>query len=402
MNGNPNNKQVATTRMVLFLFVLAMLAHLCSYQLAHGEEKFVPGSGRFSRGVAMEMRGECTVVGDEIRLNNIARWSDADKEVLDPIGDLIVARLGQGNGFRTITINEVKGLLRDAGVNIATVNFVGPMSCTVTRSDVSFDQGAALEQWALAKETVSDTSAVKFANTPPATTQRAKVDRTPVAQVADSPYKSLRELIEGEYAQRIGVPREDLQITFRQQDEKLLRMSEPQFRFDVQPHRAGNLGDVSWNVNITSEGASNRVFIQANAKAWQQQVIAVKPLTTKQMITEADVAQRRTLTDTLSDDPLLRHDQVVGQLASRNLKPGAVMTTKLVDAVQMVRTGQFVTILSAQGGVNIKTVARAIDSGCYGQSVRVKNESTKEIYRVIVTGMQEASLNAPEVVAVTE
>ena len=399
---NGNGKEIATTRMVLFLFVVAMLAHLCSYQLAHGaEEKFVPGSGRFSRGVSIEMRGESAVVGDEIRLRNIARWSDADKDVLDPIGDLIVARLGSGNGFRTISINEIKGLLRDAGVNIATVNFAGPMSCTVSRTDVSFDQGAALEQWATAKE-VSDKSPVKFADTPPATTQRAKIDRTPVAQVADNPYRSLRDIIEGEYAQRIGVPRELLQITFRQQDEKMLRLTEPHFQFDVQPQRASNLGDVSWNVNVQSEGATNRIFVQASAKAWQQQVVIAKPLATKQMITDQDVTERRTLTDNLTDDPLLRRDQIVGQMAARNLRPGTVVTAKLVDAVQMVRTGQFVTVQSAQGGINIKTVARAIDSGSYGQSVRVKNETTKDIYRVIVTGMQEASLNAPEVVAVTE
>lgn len=401
MNGNPDNKQVATTRMVLFLFVLAMLAHLCSHQLARGQERFVSGTGRFARGVVVEMRAECNVVGEEIRLCNVARWSDADKEVLDPIGNLVLARFGPGMGFRTISINEIKGLLRDAGVNIATINFVGPMTCTITRSDVTFDQGAALEQWVAAKE-VSDTPATRTLESAPATVKTAKVDRVPVAHVADNPYKTLRERIEGEYAQRLGIPREDLQINFRPQDEKLLRMSEPHFRFDVQPHRASNLGDVSWNVNITSDGATNRVFIQAHAKAWQQQVIATRPLATKQLITEQDVAERRTLTDTLSDDPLLRRDQIVGQMAARNIRPGTVFTAKLVDAVQMVRAGQFVTIHSTQGGVRVKTVARAIDNGTYGQSVRVKNETTREVYRVVVTGMQEASLSAPEVVATTE
>jgi len=402
----PNGADHATTKIVLFTVILAMLAHLCSAQIAHGQqnpsgvvttgEKFVPGTGRFSRGVSLEMRAEATLIGEEIRLRQIARWSDADSEILDPIGDLIIARMPANKGFRGISISEVKSLLRDAGVNISTLNFVGPLTCTVNRSDVAFDQGAALEQWAKAKSGAVYESKVRFAASPEKVPDVAIAtpDTMPQAHAADSPFKSLKDLLEADLAQRLNIAREDLQMTFKKQDDKLLRLSEPHFKFDIQPQRVGNLGDVSWNVDIHTESGDNRVFIAAAARAWQVQVVAVKPLATKQVISDADVIDRRTLIDSLPSDPSLHRAQIVGQVAARDLRAGQIISSRLVEAVQMVTQGQFISINSTQGGINVRTVARAIDAGSYGQTVRVKNELTKEVYRVTVIGPQQASMQS--------
>jgi flagella basal body P-ring formation protein FlgA len=86
-------------------------------------------------------------------------------------------------------------------------------------------------------------------------------------------------------------------------------------------------------------------------------------------------------------------DQTVGQQAARDLKPGTVMTGKMVDAAQLVKSGQYVTITLDQGTVKIRTVARAMENGAYGQTIRVKNEATREIYQVIMTGPQTATMN---------
>jgi flagella basal body P-ring formation protein FlgA len=86
-------------------------------------------------------------------------------------------------------------------------------------------------------------------------------------------------------------------------------------------------------------------------------------------------------------------DQTVGQQAARELKPGTVLTARMIDPVQLVKTGQYVTISLDQGAVRIKTVARAMENGCYGQTIRVKNEATKEVFQVVVTAPQTATMN---------
>ena len=395
----PLNRRQA--RIIIMLLILAAATHLCSYQLAHGQsrevsdavssEKFIISPERFNRGVTIEFREESTVVGNEIRLRQIARWSDADKEILDPIGDLIVARLDNKTAFRKVSMAEVKSMLGDAGINISTIHFVGRMFCTVNRSDVQFAEGAALRQWSNLKDS-------------PATQPTSAIQEParPDVIVAEDAGKSLKQLLAENLAQKLGLSIDVLQLTFRSQDDRVLRLVEPHFKFTIEPQHTGNLGDVSWNVQINTATGKERVFVQAYACAWQDQILVSKPLTTRQTITEADIECRRTLADKLPDDVLLRKEQIVGQAAARDLKPGMFYTARTVDPVQLVKQGQFVTIQLANGGVRIKSVAKALDSGTLGQSIRVKNETTRDVYRVTVTGAQEASVDAVGVASATE
>lgn len=353
-----------------------MLIATCVVTVASAQEKFMRSDR--ATGAAVELRSESTIIGNEIRFRQIVRFADADKDIFDPIGDLVVARFGSKQSVRSISVAELRQLLRDAGVNTVLMNFTGSLTCTITRSDVAVTQDQKLEQL------IAEKTAPKPLISEPVVEEQVGT-------------RSLRAVLEADLASRLGIPIESLQLTFKGEDEKILRLSEPQVRFGIQPQRVGNLGDVSWHVTLTTDaGGSTKAFVAARAQAWQDQLVVVRPLATKQIITETDVAERRTLVDQLDADPLLKRPQTVGQQASRPLKPGTVMTGKMVDAVQLVRPGQFVTIEHATGAVRVKIVARAIDGGTFGQSIRVKNETTREIMRVTVTGPQEASINPPD------
>jgi flagella basal body P-ring formation protein FlgA len=67
----------------------------------------------------------------------------------------------------------------------------------------------------------------------------------------------------------------------------------------------------------------------------------------------------------------------------------------MIDPIELVKTGQYVTINVANGGVNVKTVAKALEPGSFGQTIKVKNETTKDTFDVTITGPQTATLNAP-------
>jgi flagella basal body P-ring formation protein FlgA len=70
------------------------------------------------------------------------------------------------------------------------------------------------------------------------------------------------------------------------------------------------------------------------------------------------------------------------------------MTAKMVEAVPMVRTGQLVTITYTQGTVQLRSVARALGGGGYGETIRAKNDSTGATFEVILTGPQTGTMNA--------
>ena len=369
----PNGTDPISRNAIILIVMLAVLAQMCSIQLAHGEEKFLTAD---PNGISVEIRPEATVAGDDIHFRQIARWSDTDKPTLDPIGELVVTHFGKDKAFKCVTVSDIKTLLADAGVNVSTMNFIGPMSCQVNR-DATFEPGGAIEQYTAARTA-------------------AAVPETPAADatVSTNPYHTLRDLLTTNLSEKLNIPEEELQMTFRNQDDVLLRLCEPHYRFDIEPERASNLGDVSWNVVVTSDNGSKRCVVTADARAWLKEQIVTRPLATRQLITEQDVVEKRLLVDHLPDDVLLEHDQIVNQAAARDLKPGTIFTARLVDPVQMVKGGQYVSVESNTGGVSIKSVARALESGNYGQSIRVRNEATRETFNVTVIGAERTSLSS--------
>ena len=371
-------------------------------------EKFVPGSARFAAGATLEMRTEATVLGGEVKLKQVCRWSSADDAVFAPVADLVLARFGPNQPFRPVSIEQVRSTLHDAGVNLAVVRFSGPTNCTVARSDAEYDEQEALLEWANAKQQAADSE--ERATTAAGGTPRATAATEAAAPTVEteSDRNDLRRLLIQDLAVRFKVAPEDLHVTFNPKDEQALRLAEPQFKFDIQPRRVRNLGAVSWDVQILTSGGgqarkSQKMTVAATARAWQRQVVLAKPLSFKQTIRESDVTERRILVDTLDDEPLLNLKQVVAQQAARELKPGTVMTAKAVQPVPLARTGQFITVLLNRGGVSIKTVARAMEEGSYGQTIKVKNEATKDVFEIVLTGPQEGTMGpAPETSTVIE
>ncbi len=352
-------------------------------------ERFVPGNST-SSGATIEMRDEATIVGAEVKLKQICRWADSDNTALAPIADLVIVRITPDKPFKSISVNEIKSVLQDAHVNLSGIDFVGAISCTINRSDAHYDESVAMQQWIAARTVDAPESAQVSAPAP-------VVAKTPVAAPApDAPKtaRSLRELLAADVAQRLNLSPDMLQIDFKPLDEQVLNLSEPLFKFQIEPTRVRNLGDVEWDVTIISESGNRKITIDASARAWENQAVLTKPLAYKQLIQNGDVIEKRILSDSLPGDPLVTKSQAVGQQASRELKPGTVLNARMLDPVELVKSGQFVTITVSHGAVSIKTVARAMESGSLGQTIKVKNETTKDIFDVVLTGPQQGSLNS--------
>ena len=149
---------------------------------------------------------------------------------------------------------------------------------------------------------------------------------------------------------------------------------------------------MSWEVTIFTNSANKKVQLSAEARAWEDQVVAARPLPVHKVLAESDFAVHRLLVDSLPDRPLLRLDQCVGQEAAEDIGPGVIMTPQLVNAVPLVKPGQLVTITLRRGSVQLRSVARAMEEGSLGQTIRVRNENTRDTLDVTVTGAQEARL----------
>lgn len=400
-------------RILIALMILSWATQTLYAQWGYGQElpaemRFVPGTSHFAEGATLEMRAEATVVGGEVTLRQVCRWSDRDQPAFEPIGDLLVMRIPDRTRFRSVEMSEIKSILHDAGVNLAFVRFAGPVTCTVARSDVHYDEKTALAQWIEARQPkaeVDDVSeAPELAPEASEPMPAAAVEPQPAPEPVnlDPPgragrpeqkaYRSLRDALVEDLAARTSLPADALQITFSAKDAQALTLTEPHFRFDIDARRARGLGNVTWDVAILSDGGSTQTTVAATARAWQRQLVLVRPVSFKQVFRDQDVTERRALVDRLADEPLLSREQTIGQQAARELKPGTVVTASLIEPVPLVKSGQFVSIEAAHGGVRVRSVAKAMENGAFGQTIRVKNEATKDVFEVTITGPQQAQM----------
>ena len=436
-NGRPVGTRTRI-RLLIAVVLLAWATQTLLRQWGYGAEiaapeapveRFVAGS-HLGAGATLELRGEATITGGQVKLKQVCRWSDSDAATFASVADLIVARVSDNSPFRAISLDEIRSTLHDAGLNLGLIRFVGPVSCTISRSDAEFDPEKALWQWANAAHAedgaakVSEETETREGNDTQTSDKRqglqtehgtkrrenvnmgmgeAVLSSAPLpaserlgagasSNESESPVRSLRALLTRDLAVRLGIPEDQLQITFNPQDEKLLSFSGPLFKFNIEPRRARNLGEVAWEVLVVGAAGSHKSSVMARARAWQKQVVVAKPLAYHQVIQAEDVMERRLLAEQLPDEPLLAMDQVIGQEAARDLRDGTVLTARTIDAVPLVKSGQLVTITLQVGSVQVKSVGRAMEAGSYGQAIRVRNDTTRDVFEVVMTAPQQGTM----------
>ena len=113
-------------------------------------------------------------------------------------------------------------------------------------------------------------------------------------------YKTLREYLVAEVAERPGRRGRQLQFHFNPADQKLLNLGEPQFQFNLTPPRRKALGEVTWGVAVIADGQSQKAIVTAMVRAWQNQSWSTSRWAMAEVIRDGDVVDRRTLVDQLA------------------------------------------------------------------------------------------------------
>lgn len=374
--GGGTSVPLLLSKMVLFVLVLAS-------PIFADSEQFISPSLHIG---TLELQSEASVYSATITLKQICRWSREDDVVFRPVADLVLARFND-QAYTSVKAEDILPLLAEAGLSPAAVQFTGSAACTVSHVDAPIDHSAALVQWTQAED-------ASRAATKPA--PMAESEAGPVQpshhHASENSIVTVEDALTNDLANRLQMPVDSLQIQFDPRDDKILSMTNPPFTVEIAPSRLRILGNVSWDLTIRAGRTMQSVHIAAYARAWQNQVVTTNPIEYNQVLRTSDLTEQRVLVDALTDEPLLTKQQAVGQQASMNLKIGTVMTSGKVAAVPLIRSGQLVTVDVAQGGINIQTEARALESAAFGQSVRLRNEATHDIFEATVTGPQQADV----------
>jgi flagella basal body P-ring formation protein FlgA len=317
-------------------------------------------------GITLELRSKIKADGTKLTLRDLCRWSDQDQLALEPMADVVVARLGDEPGVRHVSVDQIKSVLHDAGVNLSTVRFSGAATCAVAVGDVEVDATPIV---------VAKTQA-----------DGGDVIAAPKPQMAEATQTSLKDLLLADLHERLHLSARQVQVDFDSKDAAVLALTSPRCRLDFDAGQTGNaLGEVVWTV-VAQDGTNQRsATIRATARQWEDQMVMTRPLSPGQAILSADVAPRRVLVEKPTTRPIENAQNAVGQVAARALKRGDVLSVGDIDSPRIVRAGQAITVSLKVRDADVETVATALDDGKQGAAIRARNEASGEVYRVRVT-----------------
>jgi flagella basal body P-ring formation protein FlgA len=228
----------------------------------------------------------------------------------------------------------------------------------------------------------------------------AQASPTAVSTEADS--RTLGEILTTTSLEQLGYSKTDAQITWQDGDKKLLALTGSENRFDLRPIRMRGLGTITWEVSVRPIASDASVYTRAEkymingtARAWQSQVIVVRPLAMGAIIARQDVNERRVLVEQLDPEVISRRDAVVGMQAARNIDVGSVLTARNIQQVPLAKTGQPIAVEVDTGGIMVRQTMKALEGGGMGQTIRVRNEQSKQVISVRLIGPQQAVVDQP-------
>lgn len=358
---------------------------------------FAAGAARGESVMGLELRSEAAILGDSVRLKQIARWTEADAPFFRELGEMTVVRFTPEQREMTVSMETVRTMLEGAGVNEGQLSMRGPTSVRVRRLDADA---------AYAKVTKTDKPkdlegfmAQKPVVAAPEQKPLEAIDALLPVKTDDlSAGYSLKQGLTQFLSDRINIPVDDLEISYPATFERVLGVTGPAYTWTITTFRSSRLGPVNFKVTLKNGASVRQVEISGTARAWQQQLRVARPVAAGATLREADVEYKRVLVDSMGEQMPVRKEFAMAMEAKRDLRPGEVLTVGVLNPVLMVKRGQYISITSRSGTIEMKAVGIAKDDAAYGAPVRVEIGDGKQKREVVVTmtGPQEGRTGAPE------
>lgn len=319
--------------------------------------------------VRLKLRSEATVYGKTVTLGDILNLSDSPATLSDQLAEQPVLTEPVPQERLVFKHEQVVTRLNELGVNLAYVLVGGASRCTVT-----IDRSAS--------------KPAPHARTPegsrsPYLRDHAKRQTGEATTLADL----IRRTVDDELAEMGG----RAELRFERAGHEFLTLTTPPWEFRIHSSGGRQLGLREFRVLIRRDGKAQRtVHLYAQVQMVRDVVVTTRPLSIGNFIKPDDVELVPRVFEAGDELGLGELQQVVGQQACRYVPRGELVTSKDIKAVDLVQRSRPVVVRSQGSSIDIRLSGVALDSGSYGDSVRVRLGEThrnRRILRGIVTGV---------------
>jgi flagella basal body P-ring formation protein FlgA len=127
-----------------------------------------------------------------------------------------------------------------------------------------------------------------------------------------------------------------------------------------------------------------KVYVPVDVVVKANVLTAKRTLPRGHLLTAADLTVDERDVSRMISGYFSEPQSLLGQRLKQPLLAGRVVTPAMIEADQIVRRGQTVTLVAASGGVNIRMSGKALTDGALNQRIRVENLNSGRVVEGIV------------------
>jgi flagella basal body P-ring formation protein FlgA len=155
---------------------------------------------------------------------------------------------------------------------------------------------------------------------------------------------------------------------------------------------AGNSQHLLLNIRCPESTSAWSIYVPATLHSRQSVAVLARPVPLNGTLQAGDIRMEIRDTAALGGGYFTDAEQLVGQVVGLQLVPGLPIPQNAVKAPLAVRRGQTVTLLADGSNVQVAMHGQALADAALGQSLQVKNLSSKRVV--------EGTVTAPGIVSV--
>jgi flagella basal body P-ring formation protein FlgA len=315
----------------------------------------------------LTLRAQAQVRGDTVTLADVLSFAQADPRLPAELGHL--PAVADRPAATVVTHDEIVRRLEELGVNLSRVLVAGALACEVT---VESPTATPRQQPALHDNTAGEGTLL-------VRPRPAKADKT------------LADVLQARVARELASLGGTAEVEFERAGQEFLALTSPPWEFSVRGSNGRKLGLREFRVVIRRDGRTQRTArVAANVRLVKRVLVARKALGVGTFAHAADVGLESRVFDSADELGLDQSELIVGQQVKCFIPVGAMVRSSDLKAVDLVKRSRPVTVVGAGGGVRVRVTGVALDTGGYGDAVRVRigdaRRDRREL-RGVVTGL---------------
>lgn len=326
--------------------------------------------------VRVKLRPGVTVYGQAVTLADVLSMRGASPELSGAIADKPL-RVDTADAARfVVTHEEILERLEALGVNLARVLVGGASQCVVTVRPKTQPGGDVV----LASDE-----------------QPAPLIRTKQADASGAGSTTLADILRQHINREMTSLGGEGEVHFERAGAEFLKLTSPPFEFNISSSGRGDLGLREFRVVVRRDGRTQRtVHVYARVRLIRKVAVAARPLSIGNFIKRDDVVLETRVFDDGDDIGIGQAGEVIGQQVKEFVAAGELVRQRDLKPVDLVSRSRPVTVLGGGDSIAVRLTGVALDSGGYGDTVRVRmgdSRGDRRVLRGVVTGLGTVRLS---------